>query len=158
MPYIMYSEFQRFICSIFDFMMFYDVPIRSGETWFLCQNYLFSSPAFVCLRANLEPKSCRFRPYKVPVSSSTGTAFEPRSCQFRAQKDILSSPNCDDFVLEPCIFQPCSCCYRYLFELLLSPVRALVEPFVLCPFEHWLLNMLRGKTWRFFSAGQFQQA
>ena len=76
MPYIMYSKFQRFICFIFDFMMFF-VVLEQNFTHPKCQNCLFSSPAFGCLRANFEPKSCRFRAYNVPVSSSTGAVFEP---------------------------------------------------------------------------------
>ena len=132
MPYIMYSKFQRFICFIFDFMMFLVVLEQNfthPRLWtlcFSCQNCFFSSPVFRRLRANFEPKTCRFRAYNVPISSSTGAVFEPRSCQFRAQEDILSGPNRADFVPESCIF-------RALFVLLSSP-------FVLCPFEHWLLK------------------
>ena len=132
----------------FDFRMCFVVleqkflPIRSGKisvfrakfAYFRALSLGVCVPPSSTNRAVFEPKTC--------VSSSTGAVFEPRSCQFRAQEDILSSRNCADFEPEPYIF-------RALFVLLSSP-------FVLCPFEHWLFNMLRGKAWRFFAADQFQ--
>ena len=94
-------------------------------------------------RAVFELNWCRFRAQIVPVSSPRRHSFEPKSCRFRAQTVNLSSP-------VRAVIEPCSSCYRTLFVLLSST-------FVLCPFEHWLLNMLRGKTWRFFQQVSFSK-
>ena len=126
--------------------------IRSGEISVFRAKiaYFRSLPLGVCVptsspnRAAFERITCLFGAQLVPFSSPDRTSFEPKKIFFRAQIVPISCPN-------RASFEPCSCCYRALFELLSSP-------FMLCPFEHWLCNMLRGKTWRYFSAGQFQQA
>ena len=120
---------------------------------------LFFVPKLLIFEPCLWVFACQLRAQIVPFSSPERACFELNWCRFRAQEVILSSPNRPDFVPEPCIFralfvlllvEPCSSCYGALFVLLSSSL-------LLCSFEHWLSNMLRGKTWRYFSAGHFQQ-
>ena len=66
-------------------------------------------------RAVFEPRTCLFRAQLVPFSSPRSYSFEPKSSRFRARTVHLSSP-----------VRAVTC--GALFELLWSPLRAVIEP------------------------------
>ena len=131
MPYIMYSKFQRFICFILDFMMFFvllEQNFTHPKWWNLCffvPKLLIFEP---CLWGFCVPTSSPnrvvfkritylFRTQLVPFSIPDRASFEPKKIFFRAQIVPISCPN-------RASFEPCSCCYRALFVLLSSPFPA----------------------------------